>query len=44
MYFMKNIKLSDFKTYFLQESLKNYECLLGKEDFPKNSIVTNGML
>ena len=42
MYFMKNIKLSDFKTYFLQESLKNYECLLAKEDFAKNSVVTKG--
>ena len=42
MYFMKNIKLSDFKIYFLQKSLKNYECLLIKENFPKNSIVTKG--
>ena len=40
MYFMKNIKLSDFKIYFLKESLKNYEYLLAKEDFPKNSVVT----
>ena len=43
MYFMKNIKLSDFKIYFLKESLKNYECLLAKEDFLKNSVVTKGV-
>ena len=37
---MKNIKLSDFEIYLLQESLKNYKSLIAKEDFPKNSIVT----
>ena len=42
MYFMKNIKLSDFEIYLLQESLKNYKSLISKEDFMKNSIVTKG--
>lgn len=42
MYFMKNIKLSDFEIYLLQESLKNYKSLISKEDFPKNSIFTKG--
>jgi hypothetical protein len=37
---MKNIKLSDFEIYLLQESLKNYKSLISKEDFPKNSVVT----
>lgn len=37
---MKNIKLSDFEIYLLQESLKNYKSLIAKEDFPKNSVVT----
>lgn len=37
---MKNIKLSDFEIYLLQESLKNYKSLISKEDFPKNSFVT----
>lgn len=37
---MKNIKLSDFEIYLLQESLKNYKILVMKEEFPKNSIVT----
>jgi hypothetical protein len=37
---MKNIKLSNFEIYLLQESLKNYKSLIVKEDFPKNSVVT----
>ncbi len=41
---MKNIKLSDFEIYLLQESLKNYKSLIAKEDFPKNSVVTKEYL
>lgn len=41
---MKNIKLSDFEIYLLQESLKNYKTLIVKKDFPKNSIVTKEYL
>jgi hypothetical protein len=37
---MKNIKLSDFDIYLLQESLKHYKDLISKEDFPKKSVVT----
>jgi len=37
---MKNIKLSDFEIYLLQESLKHYKTLIAKENFPKNSVVT----
>jgi len=37
---VKNIKLSDFDIYFLQESLKHYKDLIYKEDFPKNAFVT----
>ena len=37
---MKNIKLSEFEIYLLQESLKHYQTLIAKEDFSKNSIVT----
>jgi hypothetical protein len=37
---MKNIKLSDFEIYLLQESLKNYKLLISQEDFPKNSVIT----
>lgn len=41
---MKNIKLSDFEIYLLQESLKNYKSSITKEDFPKNSVVTKEYL
>ena len=41
---MKNIKLSDFEIYLLQESLKNYKSLISKEDFLKNSVVTKEYL
>ena len=41
---MKNIKLSGFEIYLLQESLKNYKSLISKEDFPKNSVVTKEYL
>jgi hypothetical protein len=37
---MKNIRLSSFEIYLLQESLKHYSALISKEEFPKNSIVT----
>lgn len=37
---MKNIKLSEFEIYLLQESLKNYKTLVSQEEFPKNSFVT----
>jgi len=37
---MKNIKLTEFEIYLLQESLKHYKKLIAKENFPKNSIVT----
>ena len=37
---MKNIKLSEFEIYLLQESLKNYKSLIAEEVFPKHSIVT----
>lgn len=37
---MKNIKLSDFEIYLLQESLKHYKDLIDKHEFPSNSIVT----
>ncbi len=39
---MKNIKLSDFEIYLLQESLKHYKNLLPKEEFPSNSFLTKG--
>lgn len=39
---MKNIKLSDFEIYLLQESLKEYKSLIIKQEFPENSIVTKG--
>ncbi len=41
---MKNIKLSEFEIYLLQESLKNYKSLISKEDFPRNSVVTKEYL
>jgi hypothetical protein len=41
---MKNIKLSDFDMYLLQESLKNYKSLIYKEDFPRNAVVTKEYL
>jgi hypothetical protein len=41
---MKNIKLSDFEIYLLQESLKNYKSLISKENFPRNSVVTKEYL
>ena len=37
---MKNIKLSEFEIYLLQESLKHYKALVSQEEFPKNSVVT----
>ena len=37
---MKNIKISEFEIYLLQESLKHYKTLIAKEEFPKNSFVT----
>lgn len=37
---MKNIKVSGFEIYILQEALKHYKSLVLKEEFPKNSIVT----
>jgi hypothetical protein len=37
---MKNIKLSEFEIYLLQESLNNYKSLIAEEVFPKHSIVT----
>jgi hypothetical protein len=41
---MKNIKLSDFDMYLLQESLKNYKSLISKEDFQRNAVVTKEYL
>lgn len=37
---MKNIKLSGYEIYLLQESLKNFKSLVLQENFPKNSIIT----
>lgn len=37
---MKNIKLTEFEIYLLQESLNCYKELFKKEVFPQNSIVT----
>lgn len=37
---MKNVKLSDFEIYLINESLKNYKIPLSKQEFPPNSIVT----
>jgi hypothetical protein len=34
------LELSGFEIYLLQEALKHYKDLLGKEEFPQNSIVT----
>ncbi len=41
---MKNIKLSEFEIYLLQESLNNYKSLIADEVFPKHSIVTKGYI
>jgi len=37
---MKNIKLSEFEIYLLQEALNHYKNLISKEELPKNSVVT----
>lgn len=37
---MKNIKISEFEIYLIQESLKHYKTLISNEESPKNSFVT----
>ena len=37
---MKNIKLTGYENFLLQEALKHFKLIVLKEDFPKNSIIT----
>ena len=37
---MKNLKLSDFEIYLLQESLKHYKNLVEKVELVQNSFIT----
>lgn len=36
---MKNLKVSGFEIYLLQEALKHYKTLVMTEEFPKNVVV-----
>ena len=37
---MKNLKISGFEIFLLQEALKHYKTLVAQEEFPKNSVIT----
>ena len=37
---MKNLRISEFEGYLLQEALKHYKASIAKEEFPDKSIVT----